>query len=259
MFKHSFARSTLLRLTLSSTASLILLSGQAVAQDSSGHDHQAMLAEQAQSEHSEMNHEGRNRQGMNREGMSHSQAGGGMQNREGGNGGMGQGGGMEMMADRHASMHQDMGVTPENGQSAFNVIQSVVQKLEQNPDTDWTTVNMDALRNHLIDMQRVMIGANVSSENIEGGVRHTVSGNAAPVQHAIHRMVLSHASQIDISDWVIEAERTTEGAVLTITSDVAAQTAKIRALGFSGFMVLGDHHRQHHQQMVGTQSQTHNH
>lgn len=265
MFRtQSSVRSALCKFSVASAASLLLLSGDVMAQDGAGHDHAAMLAEQAQAESQEQSGHSQ----MNREGMNRGQMAGGMRNRQGGghgdgmdgghDGGMGggQGGGMEMMAERHASMHQEMGVTPENGQSAFNVIQSVVQQLEQNPDTDWSTVNMDALRDHLIDMQRVMIGANVSSENIEGGVRHTVSGNAAPVQHAIHRMVLSHARQMSSSsEWTIDAERTNEGAVLTITSDVAAETVKIRALGFSGFMVLGDHHQAHHWQMATGQSQ----
>jgi hypothetical protein len=38
------------------------------------------------------------------------------------------------------------------GQSAFAAIQEIVAMLEADPKTDWSRVNIEALRQHLIDM-----------------------------------------------------------------------------------------------------------
>src|SRR5665213_2414926 len=41
------------------------------------------------------------------------------------------------------------------GQSAFAAIQEIVAILEADPKTDWSRVNIEALRQHLIDMDNV--------------------------------------------------------------------------------------------------------
>ena len=41
------------------------------------------------------------------------------------------------------------------GQDAFGTIQEIVQILEADPNTDWSKVNIAALREHLIDMNEV--------------------------------------------------------------------------------------------------------
>src|SRR6516225_4871594 len=38
------------------------------------------------------------------------------------------------------------------GQDAFGAIQEIVQILQSDPTTDWSKVNISALRQHLIDM-----------------------------------------------------------------------------------------------------------
>ena len=45
------------------------------------------------------------------------------------------------------------------GQDAFGAIQEVVQILESDPTTDWSKVNIAALREHLIDMNEVTLHA----------------------------------------------------------------------------------------------------
>src|SRR5438270_319404 len=47
---------------------------------------------------------------------------------------------------------KDTGAPTEPGQSAFAAIQEIVQILEGDSRTDWTKVNIEALRQHLIDM-----------------------------------------------------------------------------------------------------------
>ena len=41
------------------------------------------------------------------------------------------------------------------GQEAFGTIQEIVRILESDPATDWSKVNIGALREHLIDMDEV--------------------------------------------------------------------------------------------------------
>ena len=45
------------------------------------------------------------------------------------------------------------------GQDAFGTIQEIVQILQSDPKTDWSKVNIDALRQHLIDMNEVTLHA----------------------------------------------------------------------------------------------------
>jgi hypothetical protein len=165
----------------------------------------------------------------------------------------GQGAGMQ-----HGGMSGQSGPTMV-GQDAFAAIQEIVQLLEADPATDWSKVNIDSLREHLIDMNRVMLHAQVQSENLENGVRYQVSGTDETVG-AVQRMVAAHAKQMSAnSDWAAETRETSNGVTLTITASNEAQVAKIRALGFAGFMVQGDHHLPHHLQMATGNSGAHEH
>jgi len=52
-------------------------------------------------------------------------------------------------------------VPSEPGQAAFAAIQEIVGILEADPTTDWSKVNIEALRQHLIDMDNVTLRAEV--------------------------------------------------------------------------------------------------
>ena len=190
---------------------------------------------------------------MNRNGRG---GGGGMMNRDGQDGGMGgMGGGkmMERMQNMHSNMHA---ADAASGQSAFDLISSVVDQLEANPNTDWENVNIEALRQHLVDMNQVTLYAEVETSEVEGGARYMVSGDGR-TRDAIKRMVPTHASQIQGElGWNAATETVRNGVVLTVTSDDPAQTAKIRGLGFLGFMVQGEHHDDHHLLMAGGEPMT---
>src|SRR5271166_2493744 len=51
-------------------------------------------------------------------------------------------------------------VATQPGQAAFAAIQEIVQILVDDPKTDWSRVNIDALRQHLIDMNNMTLAAN---------------------------------------------------------------------------------------------------
>ena len=138
------------------------------------------------------------------------------------------------------------GQPSESGQSAFAAIQEIVAFLEASPATDWSKVDIEALRQHLIDMNSVTIDAVVTAQPIEGDARFRVSG-AGRVRDAIRRMTTAHAVTMSgIGGWTFMAEEQPDGATLTVTVSDPADVAKVRALGFVGVLTRGMHHQAHH-------------
>lgn len=147
----------------------------------------------------------------------------------------------------HSKMHGQMtGPAPtEPGQSAFAAIQEIVGILEADPATDWESVNIDALREHLVDMDAVTLHAKVSSESIDGGIRFVITGDE-PVRGSIRRMVVAHAATMDgVNAWRLTGVETEDGAVMTVTVP-QAELEKLNALGFFGVLTVGMHHQEHH-------------
>jgi hypothetical protein len=134
----------------------------------------------------------------------------------------------------------------EPGQSAFAAIQEVVVILEADPATDWSKVNVEALRQHLIDMSNVTLGAKVESSPSADGVKFTVSGEG-PVRDSIQRMVKAHAETMQGADgWGFAAEPTDTGASLVVTPPDKAAAGRLAGLSFIGIMTRGMHHQRHH-------------
>lgn len=164
-----------------------------------------------------------------------------------------QGDEQHMMEQHHKQITQmhgqsDTAIPTMPGQDAFGVIQEVVRILEADPNTDWSKVNLEALRQHLIDMNEVTLKAVAVTKPIEGGVEVTVIGEGRTVE-AIQRMVRSHAHEIEqshLNGWSAATEQLPNGVLLTVTSSDPQQEQHIRGLGFIGVMVSGSHHQPHH-------------
>lgn len=153
--------------------------------------------------------------------------------------------GMQGMSTAGASA----GLT-ESGNAGFGAIQEVVTLLESRPDTDWSRVDIEGLRQHLIDMDQVMMDSEVSVTEIPGGARYDISGTGRAVG-AIQRMVGMHSSMMNGTDGItFSARETANGAIMEATGENEATTAKIRGLGFAGLMAMGDHHQTHHEMMA---------
>jgi len=135
------------------------------------------------------------------------------------------------------------------GQEAFATIAEIVRLLEVDPRTDWSKVDIEALRAHLRDMDDVTMRAEVRSTSVTGGAVFDVQGTGR-VREAVRRMALSHGATITTADgfsWA--AESTPTGARVTIKAlraDDERMVTRIRALGFVGMLTLGDHHTAHH-------------
>ena len=158
-------------------------------------------------------------------------------------GGMQHGHGMSH--DDHA-MAADAGPVDlvEGGQSAFTAIQEIVERLMADPETDWSSVDIEALRRHLIDMDNVTLRADVVAREVEGGARFEATSDAPDVTASIRAMVPAHAAAMDGAEgWTMRAEEIPGGAALTVTG---GDPARIRALGFIGVMAFGMHHQAHH-------------
>ncbi len=141
----------------------------------------------------------------------------------------------------------------EPGQSAFAAIAEVVRALEADPQTDWENVNIDLLRQHLRDMDVVTIDSTTQTDQIEGGLRFTVTGSPA-VAPSIIRMVLAHAQMVDgIDGWAYSAVAIKGGAILTVTVPPSG-LAKLKGLGFYGLLASGIHHQPHHWMMANGMS-----
>lgn len=145
----------------------------------------------------------------------------------------------------HAAM-MGQGEPKEAGQSAFAAIQEIVALLDADPKTDWPKVDIEALRQHLIDMDSVTLRATVQVEPLIDGRKFSVSGEG-PVVSSIQRMLVGHAATMIGKDgWKFAAETTDNGGVLVVKPPGAADMAKLDGLGFIGIMTMGMHHQEHH-------------
>ncbi len=132
----------------------------------------------------------------------------------------------------------------EPGQGAFAAISEIVKLLTENPDTDWSRVDIEALRAHLVDMDDLMNLTRFSQEDLDDGLRMSfdlsLSENAAA-----SRMVPAHAPVLaGETGWSSEVSRDADLLIWTVRS--SERVAQVQALGFFGLMSLGDHHREHH-------------
>jgi hypothetical protein len=135
------------------------------------------------------------------------------------------------------------------GNAAFGAIGEIVRLLQANPNTDWTKVNLEALRLHLIDMDDVIMRSTVRQKPVDGGLEIEVTGTGKTAL-AIRRMAVSHTRSLDQGAvYRASATELPGGARLTITAkdrSNALLVATIRGLGFAGLMTEGDHHVRHH-------------
>jgi hypothetical protein len=143
------------------------------------------------------------------------------------------------------------------GQDAFGAIAEVVRLLEADPETDWSAVDLERLRQHLIDMNEVVLRSAVKSRPVPGGLAMNITG-AARTERAIRAMVVPHAAELDrMSPWIARTEPIPGGLRLTVmarTADDTKTVARIRGLGFAGLLVQGGHHGPHHLAMAKGQA-----
>ena len=137
------------------------------------------------------------------------------------------------------------GMPTQPGQGAFAAIQEIVQILEADPHTDWSKVDIEALRQHLIDMNNVTLDAKVRNELIDGGMRFIVTGTEPlRIRSAgwFRPMVLPWTV---LGGWHFIAKNIDDGAILDVRVP-AHDLSERKALGFIGVLTRAMHHQEHH-------------
>lgn len=149
----------------------------------------------------------------------------------------------------HAAM-QGQAEPLEAGQSAYAALGETVRILLADPQTDWSAVDVDALRNHLVDMDDVTLRARVTKERLSKGARFHVTGEGS-VSGSIQRMTRSHFAQPDFEKrWTMSVQPTASGADVTVVSANPSDATEIYGLGFFGILAMGEHHQPHHLMMA---------
>lgn len=159
--------------------------------------------------------------------------------------------GMHHSGASPAVEHASESLPQEGGQSTFAAIIEMVALLESDPNTDWSMVDIDALRLHLRDMNRVMLDSEVEKTRIDSQtIRFDIRGGNEAVM-SIQRMVAAHARYVKQSrGWDYNLKHSSTGTILTLSSNAEGVIDRLFALGFYGFMSLDSHHQQHHYMMA---------
>lgn len=139
------------------------------------------------------------------------------------------------------------------GQDAFGAIAEIVKILEADPKTDWSKVDLERLRQHLIDMNEVVLHAQMKQSPVLGGVVMDITG-AGRTEQAIRAMVVPHAVELDrMPSYSARTELIPGGVRLTVTAEASHDpraVARLRGLGFIGLLIEGAHHGPHHLAMA---------
>ncbi len=166
--------------------------------------------------------------------------------------------GMQPMQHRPATT----GAPAMPGQDAFGAIAEVVQMLDADPTTDWSKVDLERLRQHLIDMNEVVLRAQVKQTPVSGGLVMDVTGGGRTEQ-AIRAMLIPHAAELDrMPSFAARTELIPGGVRLTVTARTAEDAkavTRLRGLGFVGLLTVGAHHGPHHVAMARGEPLTHGH
>jgi hypothetical protein len=139
------------------------------------------------------------------------------------------------------------------GQDAYATIAAVVAMLQADSTTDWSKVNIEALRQHLIVMNDVTLGARSRLTPVDGGAAMDVTGEGR-VTESIRSMLRNHSMMLVKEGPYRATVADIPGGVrwtVTAADPADAKTvAKIRGLGFGGLLTLGDHHTPHHRALA---------
>ena len=134
----------------------------------------------------------------------------------------------------------------ETGQAQFASIAEIVAVLRNDPDTDWDHVDIQALRDHLVDMDNVTTRSMVAVKEESTRVIFTIAGDA-DVAASIQNMVIAHSPMLEAeTGWSVTSAIVPNGATMTITVTEDAQRSQLLGLGFYGVMTIGAHHQGHH-------------
>jgi hypothetical protein len=150
----------------------------------------------------------------------------------------------------HAGRHPASTTPTLPDQDAFGAIQEIEQILDADPKTDWSKVDLETLRQHLIDMNEVTLHAEAAPKQIDHGIEIALTGGGRTLV-AIQRMIPAWVQMANGYDgWSAKASSSPNGKLLTVTATTPKEVEHIRGLGFIGLLVSGSWHQPHHLAMA---------
>jgi len=157
----------------------------------------------------------------------------------------------DTMIDSNTTDQGSTAILTEAGTDPFAVIQEVIALLEANPDTDWSAVNIEALRLHLVEMQDMTLNVNVVQQPINFGFQAVITPTTKRALQSMIRVLSAHPSQMkEETGWDMFVTDNNGIFTIEVTSNQLQDVDKIRGLGYIGIMAYGNHHQPHHWAMA---------
>lgn len=155
-------------------------------------------------------------------------------------------------SDSTAAMSSESTVLRAPGQSVFGAVQEAVRRLEADSTTDWSQVDVEALRQHLLDMERVAMHVTVEEKTpVERGVRLRVRATQDAARASLGRVLDAHPHMLrQETGWTMEVTEDADAYVLHVTTPDPQEVDKLRGLGYIGLLAYGKHHQRHHWHLV---------
>jgi hypothetical protein len=143
-------------------------------------------------------------------------------------------------------------VLSEAGNDIFGTLQEAIKKLDANPNTDWSKVDLEALRQHLIDMKHFTIDVEVlSKKDTEKGMEIVIKPTTKAANKALSRAMSAHPAMLNTeTGWTMKVVTKGDTFTLNVTTDTPPEMARLRGLGYIGIMAIGNHHQIHHWMMA---------
>ena len=152
---------------------------------------------------------------------------------------------------KHTIDRKPTTVLTEAGTDPFAVIQEAITLLEANPDTNWSMVNIEALRLHLVEMQDMTLNVTVEQEPIKLGFKAVITPTTNRALQSMSRVLSVHPSQMkEETGWNMVVTNNNGIFTIAVTTDQLQDVDKIRGLGYIGIMAYGSHHQPHHWAMA---------
>ena len=144
----------------------------------------------------------------------------------------------------------------EAGTDLFATIQEVIRKLSADPNTDWSKVNLEALRQHLRDMFEFSYNVDVISQKpIDQGVKILVKPVTDRAEQALDKVLSAHPMMLKMeTGWTMQSSKRDGQYQLIVTTTKPTEVDKIRGLGYIGLLAIGNHHQIHHWSMAKGQN-----
>lgn len=138
------------------------------------------------------------------------------------------------------------------GHAIFGTVQEAIQALEADPETDWSAVDVEALRQHLIDMHHAALNVAVDEQAaIDNGVRLVIRPTTDEAAGALQRVLSAHPTMLQQeTGWQMDVTPDNNRFILHVTDPSGTEADKIRGLGYIGLLAYGPHHQHHHWMMV---------